>query len=264
MRLACRAAVLLLVFTPATSQAAADVIGYEKTADGFAAGLGGGRLQLAVCSERAVRVLFTPQNGPALAPSLAVVHPCEGFRDFTVRETQTAFSLVTSRLEARLDRRTGAVSFHDPAGRSVLAETAGGRSLVAAEVLGQKTHHAELRFDWATDEGLYGLGAQQGGLVNYRGHDVLLIQENTIDVVPVLVSSRGYGILWDNASETRLRDARPQLRVRATSHRYTASRCTATSRIRRDSPISSTRIPTRPRAAARPPRCKAPTTASTR
>jgi alpha-D-xyloside xylohydrolase len=207
MRLLCRAALFVVALTALASGSVADVVAYRKTADGLVAELGGGRLQLAVCSDRAVRVFFTPQNGPAPAPSLAVVRPCEGFRDFTVRERGAAVSLVTPRLEARLDGRTGAVSFHDPTGRTVLAETAGGRSLVAAEVLGQKTYHAEQRFDWATDEGLYGLGEQQSGLVNYRGHDVLLVQENTIDAVPVLVSSRGYGILWDNASETRLRDA---------------------------------------------------------
>ncbi len=207
MRVLCRAALLVVVLTAVAYHSAADVVPYEKTADGVVAELGDGRLQLAVCSERAVRVLFTPKDALPLAPSVAVVRPCEGFRGFRIRETKAAVSLLTRRLEARLDRRTGAVSFHDPHGRTVLAETAGGRSLVAAEVLGQKTHHAEQRFDWGEDEGLYGLGEQQSGLVNYRGHDVLLVQENTIDVVPVLVSSRGYGILWDNASETRLRDA---------------------------------------------------------
>jgi alpha-D-xyloside xylohydrolase len=207
MRAICPAALITVVLAPVATPGFADVASYAKTPDGLSAELAGGRLQLAVCSERAVRVLFSPPDAPAPAPSLAVVRPCEGFRGFTLRETTSAVSLVTPRLEARLDRRTGAVSFHDPAGRTVLAETAGGRSLVAAEVLGQKTHHAEQSFDWATDEGLYGLGQQQSGLVNYRGHDVRLVQENTIDVVPVLVSSRGYGILWDNASETGLRDA---------------------------------------------------------
>jgi len=80
-----------------------------------------------------------------------------------VRETTTAVSLVTARLEARLDRRTGALSFHDVRGRLVVAETPGGRSLVAADVLGQKTHHAEQRFEWATDEGLYGSGRSRAG-----------------------------------------------------------------------------------------------------
>ncbi len=222
MRLLCRAAVPVVLLTLIASQSAADAARYEKTATGLTADVEGGVLRLVVCSERAVRVLFSTRDATAPAPSLAVVHPCEGFRGFTVRETKAAVSLVTARLEARLDRRSGAVSFHDPGGRIVLAETVGGRSLVPAEVLGVKTHHAEQRFDWATDEGLYGLGEQQSGLVNYRGHDVLLVQENTVDVVPVLVSSRGYGILWDNASETRLRDATaarplPLARVRSGS-----------------------------------------------
>ena len=202
----CGAALLIVAFAPLASASTGVVVAYEKTAEGLSVELPQGRLQLAVCSERAVRVLFVLKDSPPPAPSLAVVHPCQGFRDFSVRETGAVLSLRTARLEARVDRRTGAVSFHDPSGRTVLAESAGGRSLVAAEVLGQNTHHAEQRFDWAADEGLYGLGEQQNGLVNYRGHDVLLVQENTVDVVPLLVSSRGYGILWDNASETRLRD----------------------------------------------------------
>jgi alpha-D-xyloside xylohydrolase len=206
MRAYWRAALIVVALSPAASRAA-DIRGWEKTADGLTADVDGGRLRLSVCSERAVHVLFAPRDAPRPAPSLAVVRPCEGFRGFAVRETKAAVSLVTPRLEVRLDRRTGAVSFRAPDGRTVLAETAGGRSLVAAEVLGQKTYHAEQRFDWSTEEGLYGLGAQQSGLVNYRGHDVRLVQENTIDVVPLLVSSRGYGILWDNASDSRLLDA---------------------------------------------------------
>ncbi len=206
----CRAALLIVAFASVASRASAGaVVAYEKTAEGLSVELADGRLQLAACSERAVRVLFTLKDSPPPAPSLAVVRPCQGFRDFSVRETEASVSVVAARLEARLDRRTGAVSFLDRRGTTVLAETAGGRSLVAADVLGLKTHHAEQRFDWAPDEGLYGLGQQQGGLVDYRGHDVLLVQENTIDVVPVLVSSRGYGIFWDNASETRFRDAPP-------------------------------------------------------
>lgn len=201
------AAGLALLLSATASGTAAGLVAWEKTADGFTAELGGGRLTLAACSERAVRVLFTPKDGPAPAASLTVLQPCQGYRQLEVRETSEALSLLTPRLEARVERLTGAVSFRHRGGRVVLSETAGGRSLVTAEVLGQQTHHAEQRFDWATDEGLYGLGAHQNGLVNYRGHDVLLVQENTIDVVPVLVSSHGYGILWDNASETRLIDA---------------------------------------------------------
>jgi alpha-D-xyloside xylohydrolase len=182
------------------------VLNHEPRSDGLLVSLAHGRLRLTVCSDRSVRVLFTTSDRP-VSPSLAIVHPCHGYQKFTTFETPSTLSLLTGQLEVRLDRRTGALTFLDASGRPVLSESPQGRSLVPAEVLGQKTFHAEQNFDWADDEGLYGLGAQQSGLVNYRGHDVLLVQENTVDVVPMLVSSRGYGILWDNASETRLRDA---------------------------------------------------------
>ena len=44
--------------------------------------------------------------------------------------------------------------------------------------------------------------------MNYAGLDVDLYQLNTVDVMPFLVSSRGYGILWDNTSYTRFGDRR--------------------------------------------------------
>jgi alpha-D-xyloside xylohydrolase len=212
---ALRRPALVVLLLAVASPSPARVVRHEKADGGVAAEVEGGSLRLTACSDRAVRVVFTPNGGPSPAPSLAVVRPCHGFQAVTVHETSTAVSLVTARLEARLDLRTAAVSFHDPAGGMVVAETAGGRSLVPAEVLGQETRHAEQLFDWRTDEALYGLGAQQSGLVDYRGHDVLLVQDNTIDVVPLLASSRGYGILWDNASESRLRDAAAGLTSKA-------------------------------------------------
>ena len=64
-------------------------------------------------------------------------------------------------------------------------------------------------------EALYGLGAHQNGLMNYAGRDVDMYQLNTVDVVPFLASSRGYGLLWDNTSHTQFGDLRePVARAR--------------------------------------------------
>ena len=56
------------------------------------------------------------------------------------------------------------------------------------------------------DESLYGLGQHQQGLIDIKGYDLDLRQYNTEVFVPFLVSSRGYGILWDNTSFTRFGD----------------------------------------------------------
>jgi alpha-D-xyloside xylohydrolase len=51
-------------------------------------------------------------------------------------------------------------------------------------------------------EGIYGLGQHPDGFMNHRGTSVHLQQENRIVGVPMLVSSRGYGVLWDNPAVT--------------------------------------------------------------
>lgn len=61
-------------------------------------------------------------------------------------------------------------------------------------------------FGLSEGEGLYGLGQHQDGYFNYRGKTVKLVQANTEAVNPFLVSTRNYGILWDNYSSTVFED----------------------------------------------------------
>ena len=61
-------------------------------------------------------------------------------------------------------------------------------------------------FLFQDDEAIYGLGQYRGGVMNWRGHVAELKQENTGTAVPVFVSTKGYGVLWDNSSFTRFVD----------------------------------------------------------
>jgi alpha-glucosidase/alpha-D-xyloside xylohydrolase len=63
------------------------------------------------------------------------------------------------------------------------------------------------QFDASSDEHIYGLGQQQQGLLDLRGHQIRCWHdygavggENVC--VPFAVSSRGYGLIWDNPSKT--------------------------------------------------------------
>jgi alpha-D-xyloside xylohydrolase len=78
------------------------------------------------------------------------------------------------------------------------------RTLTPVEVNGEKTLHPE-RFTnmWDTQEAFYGLGQHQAGVWNYRGEDVAISQDNTNISVPMLLSSNGYGIFWNNGSRSR-------------------------------------------------------------
>jgi len=184
---------------------------FARTDSGLTLELDTGRLTIAACADRSVHVTFAPPEAAPPRSSLVIVKPCRGFTGWSVLDQPEAVGIKTSALDVRVDRQSGAVSFHDAAGGLLLAESPRGRSMTPVDVLGEQTFHAEQSFDWALDEGLYGLGAHQSGLVNYRGHDVTMAQSNMEDVVPVLASSRGYALLWDNASQAELRDApRPE------------------------------------------------------
>ena len=57
---------------------------------------------------------------------------------------------------------------------------------------------ATLVFDSPQDESLFGLGQFQDGYSNVRGLSRRLTQVNTQISIPMLLSSKGYGILWNN------------------------------------------------------------------
>jgi alpha-D-xyloside xylohydrolase len=77
------------------------------------------------------------------------------------------------------------------------------RMLHPAEVNGEQTFHAEVAFGiYGSHEGFYGLGQHQAGVWNYRGETVDLSQENTEIAIPLLVSTNGYGIFWNNPSRS--------------------------------------------------------------
>ena len=141
--------------------------------------------------------------------SSPVVLPRRASSKCKVKRTAREVVLATAKLMVRVDLRTGAVTFLDPDGRTILAERIHGRKITPAKVQDEKTFHVQQQWEANADESLYGLGQRQLGILDIKGYDLDLWQRNTHVVVPFLVSSRGYGILWDNTSFTRFGDLRP-------------------------------------------------------
>jgi alpha-D-xyloside xylohydrolase len=80
-------------------------------------------------------------------------------------------------------------------------------SITPVEYNYDKTFSIKQKFLLTSSEGVYGLGQHQYGYMNYRGKKVVLVQTNIDAVVPFLISTRGYGILWDNYSKTIFEDS---------------------------------------------------------
>jgi alpha-D-xyloside xylohydrolase len=101
-----------------------------------------------------------------------------------------------------VDTKTGAVGFYDLTDKPLLVESDNGREISPATQKGVIGTLVRQSFVLPPDEGIYGLGQHQQGLWNYRGHTVHLLQENREVGIPVLLSSRGYCLLWDNPAVT--------------------------------------------------------------
>ncbi len=209
--LAC--SILALIAVPVPPVRAATV---EKTSSGITTLIGDTRLGVEVLADDIIHVTATKEPQPPVHPSLVVLPGAPGAApSWTLSGGPGEAVLTTAKLRVRLDLATGAISYFTADGQPVLAERAGGRILEPAAVQGEQTYH--LRQQWLADAGesLHGLGQQQYGLVDLKGYDLDLWQHNTNVVVPFLVSSRGFGILWDNTSYSRFGDLRPFTQIPA-------------------------------------------------
>ncbi len=85
--------------------------------------------------------------------------------------------------------------------------------------VGNGYHRLEQRFAAHDDEKLYGLGQHQHGRLDQKGLVVDLVQRNAEVSIPVLTSSRGYTLLWNNPAIGRVELARNGTRWVADSAR---------------------------------------------
>jgi alpha-D-xyloside xylohydrolase len=102
---------------------------------------------------------------------------------------------------------SGQIAYFGADGRELLSEVTPhftGPPMRRYRANGAGTHHFELLFNAHDDERFYGLGQHQHGRLNQKGAVVELIQRNTEVSIPVLVSSRGYGLLWNHPGVGRV------------------------------------------------------------
>jgi alpha-D-xyloside xylohydrolase len=187
---------------------APDAAASPDPADGLVLRIGDSHyLEVQICAEDLVRVTygasraFLARSTLATAARRCVPTPWQRLAGHDAAQV----TIRTAKLNVHVELATGAVRFHDRADRPILVEQAGssGRMMIAAEVQGESTFHVRQQWRPNPDEALYGLGQHQQELVNIKDHDLALRQYNTEIYIPFLLSSRGYGILWDNTSFTR-------------------------------------------------------------
>lgn len=197
--------VLSLVLTLFASTAFANpmpVKSVEQDANGVSIRLDPGLLRLDVCSERILRVTYSPTARIPARQDFSVTKQWNVV-PFALREDEKTITVSTAGMIANVDRATGALTFTDLLGHVFLQETAtGGKKMTPTTVNHESTFTVEQSFASPADEHLFGMSQSQDGIWNWRGLPIELRQQNTQTAIPVLISSKGYGLLWNNASLT--------------------------------------------------------------
>ncbi len=123
----------------------------------------------------------------------------------TLEKKKEILILKSDSLILEINRHDGAITFFDPSGKIYLREK-GSAELQDTTVAGRPYYRVQQRFRLTDTEGIYGLGQFQNGRMNFRNTDLTLVQANKVAIVPVLISTNNYGILWDNYSHTDFHD----------------------------------------------------------
>jgi len=189
---------------PMTPAAPIPVQSADRIAGGTAFRMRPGVMIVHFCSDNIVHVSYAPGNKSPTDKSLAVIGCEEQYNPpLKLIETSKSVTLSGDKLSVIVDRKSGAVTFQSPAGNQILAEPQnGGKAMQKATVNHEDTYHVQQEFLSPPYEALYGLAEGQDGVWNWRGMPIDLINQNIIGGFPVMVSSRGYGVVWDNESLT--------------------------------------------------------------
>jgi len=215
------------------------ILSHEVGADGLTICTDAGLLALTPRTNRTVRVRFTLEDSFSQQPSLTVIPVSADAPNvpFSVVEDRDRIVISTDAMSIEVARETAALTYRTIDGTLLTREPArGGKTLTPVQVLrsefdGATPHesrenvdgvridvdgirqvvdrtafHTKLEFCFADGEALYGLGSHEEGMFNLRGQHQYLYQQNLKVAVPVLVSTRGYGVFLDCTSLVTFHD----------------------------------------------------------
>lgn len=214
------------------------VIDYQVNDDGITIRTSSGMMQIAFYSPKIARIRYTLEQAFSEKKSYMIVEHDHTIKaPWRLNEQADDLELLTEHLTIKIDKATCAFSYFDEHGNLLTKEPdRGGKTLERTDVLrtvfqegaelkaklgadglrvnadkleqtvDRQAFRTKLEFEWQPDEALYGLGSHEEGMMNLRGKTQYLYQQNMKAVVPVLVSTRGYGVLVDSYSLMTFRD----------------------------------------------------------
>ena len=168
-----------------------------------------GRLVVTPLQDNAVRIKYI-EGETAELPELIYISDGEDISCKMVSKGDRTFFKLKG-MTVCADRSSGTIEVTDQNGEKVFSALA--HELKDSTVQGEPTREAKLVIDSPENEYLYGLGQFQDGYLNVKDLTRRLTQVNTQISLPLMISSRGYGILWNNYGLTHFNPADRKIKM---------------------------------------------------
>ncbi|PTQ95789.1 alpha-D-xyloside xylohydrolase [Mucilaginibacter yixingensis] len=198
-----RVLAVCLPFLLAHYIAGAQIESFSKNQDGVSFKLKEGLMQINVCTDDIIRVRYTVLDNFPQVQSLVVNNAWKQRPAFTLNSNGKSVFITTKKLKITIDKITNAITYANTAGQQICAESpTGNKSMQPATIAGIATYNCQTQFNSPANEGLFGLGCHplDSLSINYKGRNQDLAIKYLTGAIPVLLSTRGYGLLWDNYS----------------------------------------------------------------
>jgi len=180
--------------------------------------------------ENVIRLVSSKKKDLSSDKSLMITEQ-EPFSEWYTEQDEKSYFVITEKIKVAVNKLTLSAAYYSRTGDLILSEAdKDARSLEEIDLVKSKfdtkedlqmevtvdglrmknnavetyvdrtSYHAKISFEWQEKEALYGLGSHEEGIMNLRGTHQYVYQQNMKACVPMLVSSKMYGILIDNYS----------------------------------------------------------------
>ncbi len=220
-----------LLLIPAIANA-----GWVKTTNGLSADQSSEKLSITFINSDVVRVMYVPEGEMIENETNVLVDYPVSKVKIKYSEDDESVKMKSEKLTVTVSKKSGAVQIFDAEGnilmqengskprtseqvdvrnvvyddsKSTIEKTANGDVKISEIASAQTVDQAwksRVNFVWQKGEALYGLGSHQEPHYNLRGTMQYLYQHNLKATVPVLMSSLGYGLLFNVGSTMEFHD----------------------------------------------------------
>lgn len=195
------AVIVLLFMLIYTGTALAAIKSYKKDADGVTFLLDKGLMKIRICKDDIIQVKYTVLPAFPSIESLVVNNAFNQKVNFEVAQNAENITIKTAKLTLQVNRTNNAISYLTASGQLITAEDkADNKSMQAQTVAGINTYSCSTQFASPANEALFGMGCHplDSLSINYKGRNQDMAIKYLTGAIPVLLSTKGYGLLWDN------------------------------------------------------------------